>query len=67
LSDIPDIKIYQYAIEIVRKNGDVVDTKKLPVKAVREIFAKKDVVANLGSAPETFIFDGMFLLDYDLL
>jgi hypothetical protein len=58
LNDIPDIKIYQYAIDIVLKVNDVATTQKLPIKALREIFAAEDVQKKLGSASQTFIFDG---------
>lgn len=57
LGDIPDITIYQYAIEMVIDGFPV--EKKIPAKFSREILSADPVQHMLGAAKNTFVFDGL--------
>jgi hypothetical protein len=56
LSEIPNITIFQYAVELVI-DGFPVD-RKIPFKLARAIISSKEVGDCLGSAKTTFVYDG---------
>jgi hypothetical protein len=60
LENIPDITIYQYAIDLTIDGFPV--EKKIFAKTSREILSSVEVQSLLGSAKETIIFDGVSLL-----
>lgn len=56
LENIPDIRIYQYAIEI-HIDGFPAE-RKIPIKLAREILDYAEVQHHLGAATNTFVYDG---------
>jgi hypothetical protein len=63
LSDIPDITIYQYAIELVIDGFPV--ERKIPRKLGKEILKAVQIQHFLGAGKDTFVFDGIFFLSSD--
>ena len=56
LDNIPDVVIYQYAIDLAI-DGFPLD-RKIPAKIARDIFSSTQVQRMLGAAKDTFVFDG---------
>ena len=57
LSDIPDTKIYQYAIDIIIEGVPV--GMRIPTKLARELMSSVQVQLLLKAAKDTFVYDGI--------
>jgi len=58
LSDIPDTKIYQYAIDIVIEGAPA--RLRIPTKLARELMSAVQVQLLLKAGKDTFVYDGHF-------
>ena len=56
LESIPDVVIYQYAIDLTI-DGFPLD-RKIPAKVARDILTSVQIQHMLGAAKDTFVFDG---------
>jgi hypothetical protein len=56
LSKIPEVVIYQYAIEIIIEN--LAAGRKISARIAREIATSDEVQERLGAGKDSFVFDG---------
>jgi hypothetical protein len=59
LSDIPDTKIYQYAIDMVIEGAPA--GLRIPAKLARELMSAVQVQLLLKTGKDTFVYDGISL------
>lgn len=60
MTDIPALKVYQYAVEIHIEGFP--EERRIPMKTARAIASTPDLLGHLGTAQKTFIYDGIHLM-----